>query len=66
VLLKNSDIVTIHVPYTLESQNLITKKELDLMKDCAYLINISKAEIVNIRDLYSALKEKRMPKSQMN
>lgn len=55
-LLKNSDIVTIHLPYTMESKNLISKNELDLMKKSAYLINISRAEIVNIKDLYEAIK----------
>ena len=59
-LLRNSDIVTIHIPYTMESKNLISKKELDLMKESAYLINISKSEIVNLGDLYSALKNKKI------
>lgn len=55
-LLEKSDVVTIHIPYTLENKNLITKKELDLMKDSAYLINTSKSKIVNLNDLYNALK----------
>ena len=59
-LLRNSDIVTIHIPYTMESKNLISKKELDLMKESAYLINISKSGIVNLDDLYSALKNKKI------
>lgn len=59
-LLKESDIITLHVPYTNESKNLITKKEFDMMKESAYLINTSKPKIVNMRDLYDALINKRI------
>jgi len=59
-ILKESDILTIHLPYAFESKNLITKKELNLMKNTAYIINTSKADIVNIKDLYNALKEKKI------
>ena len=55
-LLKESDIVTLHLPYSMESRNLITGRELDMMKSSAYLINVSRVEIVNIKDLYTALK----------
>jgi len=59
-LLKKSDIVTIHLPYNMESQNLITEKEINMMKNDAYLINISRSEIVNMQDLYKAIKECRL------
>ena len=55
-LLKESDIVTIHIPYSMENKNLISRKELDLMKKTAYIINTSKSGIVNIKDLYNAIK----------
>lgn len=59
-LLKESDVVTIHLPYNMESKNLITEKELNMMKNSAYLINISRSEIINMRDLYNVLKECRI------
>ena len=59
-LLKESDIVTIHLPYNVESRDLITEKEINLMKNSAYLINVSRSEIVNMQDLYKAIKECRL------
>lgn len=59
-LLKESDIITLHVPYTLDTKNLITKKEINMMKDGVYLINTSKAQIVNLKDLYDALKSSKI------
>ena len=59
-LLKESDIVSIHIPYSMESRNLITKKELDKMKCSAYLINIARSGIVNLKDLRDALKNKKI------
>ena len=59
-LLKNSDIVTVHLPYNVDSRNLITEKELNMMKCTSYLINVSKAGIVNLRDLHKALKNKKI------
>ena len=55
-ILKESDVLTIHLPYNVESRNLIAKEQLNMMKKSAYLINISRAEIVNMRDLYDAIK----------
>lgn len=45
-LLKNSDIVTIHLPQNKETCGFIGKKELDLMKDKAILINCARGPIV--------------------
>ena len=56
-LLKKSDVVTLHLPYTDKSFNMIGLDELKLMKKSAYLINTSSAKIVNMEDLYRALKE---------
>ena len=54
-LLRESDVVTLHVPYTKDNKNLISKRELDIMKCSAYLINISRVHVVNLDDLYEAL-----------
>lgn len=54
-LLKESDFVCILTPYTSETQNLIGKKELELMKPTSILINTARGGIVNEEDLYDAL-----------
>lgn len=55
-LLKHSDIVSIHASYNDETYHLISKRELDLMKQDAYLINTSRGEIVDTYALYKAIK----------
>ena len=50
-LLKTSDFVSIHVVGGDRYKELITKKELSLMKKTAFLINTSRGSIVNQKDL---------------
>ncbi len=57
-LLKESDIVTIHVPLTKDTLNLIAKKELSLMKSDAILINTSRGQVINEDDLLDTLEKK--------
>jgi len=56
-LLKNSDIVSIHVVFGDRYKNLITKKELEIMKKSSFLINTSRGPIINEEDLIQALKD---------
>ncbi|VAX35429.1 D-3-phosphoglycerate dehydrogenase [hydrothermal vent metagenome] len=56
-LLKESDYVTIHIPKTNETKNLISTKEFDLMKSTARLINCARGGIVSEVDLIKALEE---------
>ena len=56
-LLKNSDIVSIHVIPGDKYKNLITKKELKVMKKSSFLVNTSRGSIVNENDLIEALKD---------
>ena len=56
-VLKVSDVLVISLPLTKETRNLITRRELNLMKRDAILINVARADIVNQRDLYEHLKE---------
>jgi len=55
-ILKNSDFLVIAVPRTKETKGLIGLKELKLMKRSAYLINISRGDIVDEKALYTALR----------
>ena len=54
-LLKNSDIISIHVVLGERYKNLITSKELKMMKKSAFLINTSRGAVINEKDLLEAL-----------
>lgn len=59
-LLKESDIINISVPLTDSTENMITKNQINLMKNNAIIINCSRGKIVNEADLYGALKAGRI------
>tara|TARA_B100001113_G_scaffold217823_1_gene178683 strand:- start:178 stop:1128 length:951 start_codon:yes stop_codon:yes gene_type:complete len=59
-LLKNSDIISIHVVLGDRYKNLITKKELEMMKKTSFLINTSRGAIINENDLFEALKDQKI------
>jgi D-3-phosphoglycerate dehydrogenase len=59
-LLKNSDIISIHLVLGERYKNLITKKELDMMKKTAFLINTSRGAIINENDLIESLKDEKI------
>lgn len=56
-LLRQSDIVTVHLPQNEETRNTITARELALMKETAILINCARGPIVNSKDLARTLAE---------
>ena len=56
-LIKNSDIISIHLVLGERYKNLITKKEFKMMKKTSFLINTSRGPIVNESDLIQALKD---------
>lgn len=57
-LLQQADILSIHIPLTEETKNLICEKELKMMKPSVVLINAARGGIVNEPDLYNALVNK--------
>jgi D-3-phosphoglycerate dehydrogenase len=59
-LLKNSDIISIHLVLGERYKNLITKKELGMMKKTAFLINTSRGPIINENDLVEILKDEKI------
>lgn len=56
-LLRESDVVSIHVPLTPQTQHLINEEKLRLMKKTAILINTSRGQVVDTNALVKALKE---------
>lgn len=57
-LLSKSDFVTLHVPETNQTKDMISGRELAMMKKGSYLINASRGSVVVIQDLVEALKSK--------
>jgi D-3-phosphoglycerate dehydrogenase len=55
-LLKTVDVITFHTPLTVATKNMITKKEIALMKDNVIFVNCARGGIVNEGDLYEELK----------
>ena len=55
---KKSDIISLHVPLDLETKNMITIKEIKVMKKDVFLINTARGGIINEKDLYTALEKK--------
>ena len=59
-LLKESDVVSLHVPYNKHTHHLINKNKLSLMKKNAILINTSRGGIIDTDALVTALKRKKI------
>ncbi|MFN3899756.1 MAG: phosphoglycerate dehydrogenase [Alishewanella aestuarii] len=59
-LLKTSDVISLHVPETPQTKNMIGEAELELMKHGAILINASRGTVVDIDALTSALQSKKL------
>jgi len=59
-LLKQADVVTLHVPETAGTKDMFGAREIAKMKEGAILINASRGTVVVIEDLVEALKSKRI------
>ena len=57
-LLKKSDIISVHVPYTKQTQQLVDMKFLKKMRKSSFLVNTARGGIIKEKDLVSALKRK--------
>lgn len=55
-LLQRADFVTLHVPATPETKNMLSTPQFAAMKDGAYVINASRGTVVDIPALISAMK----------
>ena len=54
---KEADVISLHVPLTKETKNLIGRSELEMMRPDALLINTARGGIISENDLYEILKE---------
>ncbi len=54
-LLEQSDIVSIHVPYSSENYHMLGEEEFSKMKDGSYFINTARGELIDIVALYEKL-----------
>jgi phosphoglycerate dehydrogenase-like enzyme len=59
-LLNTSDIISIHLMLGDRYKNLITTKELNMMKKSSFLINTSRGPMINENDLIKALKDEKI------
>jgi len=57
-LITQSDVISIHVPHTKETNQLFDMKIFKKMKKSAFLINTARGKIVNEKDLIIALNKK--------
>ena len=57
-VLKRSDVVSIHMPSTAETNGSINATSLALMKPDAIIVNVGRGEVINETDLMAALKAK--------
>ncbi len=55
-LLREADVITLHVPLSAQTKHLISTTELQMMKESAFLINASRGPVVDEEALVAALK----------
>jgi D-3-phosphoglycerate dehydrogenase len=53
---KLADVVSLHTPLTPETRGFVNESKLRLMKPTAFLVNLSRGEVINEKDLCAALK----------
>ena len=54
-LVKNSDYITVHVPLTDKTRDMISEKEFGMMKDGVRILNVARGGVVNEADLEDAI-----------
>lgn len=54
-IFKNSDYITLHVPSTPDTKEMICKANIDMMKDNVRILNFARGDLVNTADILEAL-----------
>ena len=57
---KSCDYISIHVPATPTTKNMICEKSISIMKDGVKIINLARADLVNATDIKKALADKKV------
>lgn len=57
---READFITFHVPLTEQTKNMVTKKEIEMMKPSVRIINCARGGIINEQDLADALNSGRI------
>ncbi len=60
ILLRNSDVISLHTPLTPETRYTIRAETIELMRPGSILINVSRGALVNTKALIQALKSGRL------
>jgi len=55
-LFRESDVIALHCPLTVQNYHMINKKTLGMMKDGVYIINTSRGALINAEALLDAIK----------
>jgi D-3-phosphoglycerate dehydrogenase len=59
-LLKNSDVVSLHLRLNDETRGFFRKEDFDLMKPTAFFVNTARADLVELGEPYEALQSKKI------
>lgn len=59
-LLRRADFISLHLPLLESTKNLISRREFELMKETAVVVNTARGGIINEADLLWALKSRRI------
>lgn len=59
-ILAESDIVTVHIPFSKENTALVSEKEIRMMKKGSFLLNLSRGGIVDEDALFRALEDRHL------
>lgn len=59
-IFKSCDYISIHVPATPQTKNMICRSSIQLMKDGVKIINLARADLVNAADIKQALNDKKV------
>ena len=54
---KEADVISLHLPLTATTKNMICRKELEMMKSDSSIINTSRGGIINEKDLFDVMKK---------
>lgn len=59
-LLREADIVSLHIPYTGDNYHMISNEQFEMMKDGAFFINTSRGEIIDLPALFEFIENKKL------